>query len=145
MGTSSTAYAGGDILIVDVDWVPDSRSVVYQVQDREQTWLDLNLADPSTGRTARVLRETTHAWVNVNGSPVWLKDGSFLWFSERSGFKHLYHYRRDGTLVGRVTDGRWDVRTFYGVDEAGASSISTPARAATSTPTSIASGSTAAA
>ena len=111
------AYAGGDILVVDVDWVPDSRSVVFQVQDREQTWLDLNLADPSTGRTARVLRETTPAWVNVNGSATWLKDGSFLWFSERSGFKHLYRYRRDGALVGRVTDGRWDVRNFYGVDE----------------------------
>ena len=111
-------YAGGDILVVDVDWVPDSRSVAFQVQDREQTWLDLNLADPSSGRTIRVLRETTPAWVNANGSATWLKDGSFLWFSERSGFKHLYRYRRDGALVGRVTDGRWDVRNFYGVDEA---------------------------
>jgi dipeptidyl-peptidase-4 len=64
-----------------------------------------------------VLRETTPAWVNVNGSATWLKDGSFVWLSERSGFKHLYRYRRDGSLVGRVTDGRWEVRTFYGVDE----------------------------
>ncbi len=46
-----------------------------------------------------MLRETTKAWVNENGNPVWLKDGSFLWFSERSGFKHLYHYRADGTLL----------------------------------------------
>jgi dipeptidyl-peptidase-4 len=106
-----------DILIVDVDWVPDSRNVSFQVQDREQTWLDLNLGDPSSGRTTPVLRETTPAWVNANGSPNWLNDGSFLWFSERSGFKHLYHYRIDGALVRRVTDGRWDIRSFYGVDE----------------------------
>ena len=111
------AYAAVDRLIVDVDWVPDSRSVAFQVQDREQTWLDLNLAEAVSGRTTRVLHETTPAWVNVNGSATWLKDGSFLWLSERSGFKHLYRYRRDGTLVGRVTDGRWDVRTLYGVDE----------------------------
>jgi dipeptidyl-peptidase 4 len=111
------AYAGGEFLIVDVDWVPDSRNVAFQVQDREQTWLDLNLADAASGRTSRVLRETTPAWVNVNGSATWLKDGSFVWLSERSGFKHLYRYRRDGSLVGRVTDGRWEVRTFYGVDE----------------------------
>ena len=42
--------------------------------------------------------------MNENGSPIWLKDGSFLWFSERSGFKHLYHYKTDGTLVRQVTD-----------------------------------------
>ena len=111
------AYAGGEFLIVDVDWVPDSRSVAFQVGDREQTWLDLNLADAASARTSRVLRETTPAWVNVNGSATWLKDGSFVWLSERSGFKHLCRYRRDGSLVGRVTDGRWEMRTFYGVDE----------------------------
>ena len=111
------AYADSEFLIVDVDWVPDATSVVYQVQDREQTWLDLNLAEASSGRSRRLFRETTEAWVNVNGSPAWLDDGSFLWFSERTGFKHLYRYRADGTLIGAVTSGRWPVRTLYGVDE----------------------------
>jgi dipeptidyl-peptidase-4 len=64
-----------------------------------------------------VLRETTPAWVNANGSPFWLKDGTFLWFSESSGFKHLYHYSADGSLIRRVTDGKWEVRTLYGVDQ----------------------------
>jgi dipeptidyl-peptidase-4 len=116
--TQLDAYASIDLLIVDVDWTPDARQVAFQVQDREQTWLDLNLGDVASGRVVRVIRETTPAWVNVNGSPIWLKDGSFLWFSERSGFKHLYHYRTDGTLVRRVTDGRWDVRNLSAVDEA---------------------------
>ena len=111
-------YSDSEFLIVDVEWVPDATGVAYQVQDREQTWLDLNLVDASSGQSQRLFRETTPAWVNVNGSPVWLKDGSFLWFSERSGFKHLYRYRADGTLLGSVTDGRWAVRTLYGVDEA---------------------------
>ena len=110
------AYAGNEILIVDVDWTPDGDSVAYQVQDREQTWLDLNLAAAS-GQSRKVLRETTKAWVNANGSPIWLKDGSFLWFSERTGFKHLYHHRRNGAPIRQVTNGRWDVRTLYGVDE----------------------------
>jgi dipeptidyl-peptidase-4 len=112
------AYAKTEFLIVNVDWSPDSTQVVHQVQDREQTWLDLNLADASSGRARRVLRETTKAWVNENGNPIWLKDGSFLWASERSGFKHLYHYGVDGTLRRQVTTGRWEVRAIYGVDEA---------------------------
>ena len=106
-----------DFLIVNVDWTPDSRHVVNQIQDREQTWLDLNLADADTGRVRTLLRETTKAWVNENGNPVWLKDGSFLWFSERSGFKHLYRVGADGAVLKQVTSGRWDVRTFYGVDQ----------------------------
>ena len=111
-------YSASEFLIVDVNWVPNATSVAYQVQDREQTWLDLNVAEASSGRSRRLFRETTEAWVNANGSPVWLENGSFLWFSERSGFKHLYHYRADGTLIRAVTDGRWEVRTLYGVDEA---------------------------
>ena len=111
-------YTPVEFLIVDVDWTPNSQNVIYQVQDREQTWLDLNFADVATGTPRTVLRETTKAWVNNLGSTVWLKDGTFVWLSERSGFKHLYHYRNDGTQVRQITSGRWDVRTFYGVDEA---------------------------
>ena len=120
--TDAGAYANTEILIVEVSWTPDSRHVEHQVQDREQTWLDMNLADAGTGRTRTLLHETTKAWVNNLGGPTWLKDGSFLWLSERTGFKHLYRYRDSGTstatLVGPVTAGRWDVKQFHGVDEA---------------------------
>ena len=108
-------YAPIQFLIVGVDWTPDSRHVVYQVQDREQTWLDLKLGDAGTGKSSTLFRETTAAWVNVNGGPVWLSDGSFLWLSERSGWKHIYHYAADGALIRQVTDGPWEVRTLHGV------------------------------
>ena len=111
------SYSAADVLIVNVDWTPSSSDVVFQVQDREQTWLDLNVAPAASGKPRRVLRETTSAWVNENGNPVWLKDGTFLWFSERSGYKHLYRYKPDGTLVRQITTGEWDVRSLYGVDE----------------------------
>jgi dipeptidyl-peptidase-4 len=112
-------YGLADLLIVDVSWTPDGRQVVAQVQDREQTWLDLALADASGGTVTTVLRETTKAWVDNIGPPEWLADGSFLWRSERTGFRHLYHYKRDGTLVRALTTGPWEVRTLHGVDEKG--------------------------
>jgi len=127
-------YAALEFLIVNVSWTPDSRHVVHQVQDREQTWLDLRLADASDGSPRRLLRETTPAWVNENGSPIWLKDGSFLWFSERSGFKHLYRYSAAGDMLKQITTGRWEVRTFYGVDETnGVVYFSSPERSAVGT------------
>jgi hypothetical protein len=57
-------YRPNDMLIVDVDWAP-AGSIVYQVQDREQTWLDLNSADAVSGRSRRLFRETTPAWVTA--------------------------------------------------------------------------------
>jgi dipeptidyl-peptidase-4 len=53
----------------------------------------------------------------VIDNPHWLKDGSFLWQSERNGWRHLYHYTQDGKLVRQVTDGKWEVRSLEGVDE----------------------------
>jgi dipeptidyl-peptidase-4 len=120
---SLTEYDPENLLIVNVDWTPDSRSVVHQVQDREQTWLDVRLADPTTGRSRRLLRETTSAWVSENGNPVWLEDGSFLWMSERSGFRHVYRVSPGSNAdtavepsVRAITQGAWEVRAFHGVD-----------------------------
>lgn len=112
-------YAAASILLVDVGWAPDSRRVVFQVQDREQTWLDLDAAEAGDKPPATLLRETSPAWVERIGPPSFLRDGSFLWLSERDGFRHLFHYRGDGTLVRQVTSGRWEVRTLHGLDEAG--------------------------
>jgi len=113
----TSKYSDAEHLIVNVTWTPDSERVAYQVQNREQTWLDVNFADAVSGSTRTLFRETSKAWVADNGAPIWLKDGGFVWLSERSGFAHAYRYRADGSLAGPLTAGRWDVRTSYGVDE----------------------------
>jgi dipeptidyl-peptidase 4 len=112
-------YPEGDRIIAAVTWSPDSRRVVFQAQDRLQTRLDLNAADHDTGAVRTLLRETSKAWVADVIDPRWMKDGSFLWLSERTGFRHIYHFAEDGTLKRQVTSGPWEVRTLHGVDEAG--------------------------
>ena len=108
-------YGEIEFLIVRVAWAPDGR-LIYQVQNREQQWLDLNAADPRSGESTTLIHEASPAWVNVLGQPDWLNDGSFLWFSERDGYRHLYHYTRDGKLNRRLTEGSWEVRRLHGVD-----------------------------
>src|SRR5687768_1365241 len=110
-------YHPSDFLIVRVSWTPDGKKVVYQAQNREQTFLDLNFADPRDGKSNTLVRETSKAWVEVIDNPHWLKDGSFLWESERNGWRHLYHYGADGKLIHQVTDGKWEVRALDGIDE----------------------------
>lgn len=109
------AYEGIDLLIVGVDWSPDGQ-VVYCVQDREARWLHLNEADPQTGESRNLLHETTPAWTDHFGMPLWLDDGSFLWRSARDGWRHLYHYDREGQLASRLTEGEWEVRRLNGYD-----------------------------
>jgi dipeptidyl-peptidase-4 len=110
-------YKPEDLLIGRVAWAPDSRTVHFQAQNREQTYLDLNMAD-LTGRVTLAFKETTPAWVSINDNPTFLKDGSFLWQSERSGWNHLYLYDRNGRPVRQVTDGKWEIRNVHGIDEA---------------------------
>jgi dipeptidyl-peptidase-4 len=116
----TAGYEPTDLLVVRVSWSPDSRRLVWQAQNREQTYLDLNAADPSTGKSTRLFRETTKAWVEAfDDNPRWLRDGSFIWRSERTGWSHLYGYAADGHLVKQITSGPWEVRGLDAVDEAG--------------------------
>ena len=110
-------YQPVDLLISRVAWSPDGKKVVYQAQNREQTFLDVNYADAKDGKSTNVIHETSKAWVGINEEPIWLKDGSFIWASERDGWEHLYHYSADGKLLRQITEGKWEVRSIEGVDE----------------------------
>jgi dipeptidyl-peptidase 4 len=116
----TSRYSAADHLIVRVGWSPDSARVIYEVQNRTQTWLDVNASDVASGDVKTILHEAGTYWIDAEGAPIptWLKDGSFLWGSERSGWAHLYHYKADGSLVRQITDGKWEVRSLHGIDAA---------------------------
>jgi dipeptidyl-peptidase-4 len=109
-------YSSGEFLIVNVAWSGDGKTLTYQVQNREQTWLDLVSASATGGESRTILRETTKAWVDPLANPTWLPDGTFLWQSERTGYRHIYHYRMDGTLIRQITNGEWEAREVHGAD-----------------------------
>ncbi|MFN2576861.1 MAG: DPP IV N-terminal domain-containing protein [Pyrinomonadaceae bacterium] len=111
-------YKPEDLLIVRVGWFPDSKNVWYEAQNREQTFLDLNSANPDDGKSTNLFREKTNTWVEaIDEGLRWLKDGSFLWLSDRSGWRRIYHCSADGRLINQVTSGDWDVRSIEAVDE----------------------------
>jgi dipeptidyl-peptidase-4 len=108
-----------DLLIVRVAWTPDSREVFAQVQDRGQTWLDLVAVDAASGKARRLFRDTTPAWSLPSQGPFFVQGGDeFVISSERDGFEHLYLYKRDGSLVRRLTQGAHEVDSVLRVDAA---------------------------
>src|SRR5580765_193078 len=112
--TDLSKYSTEDILIVRVGWTPASQ-LVYEIENRMQSWLDLSVGNKT------ILHETNRYWINSEDQtmPTWLRDGSFVWLSARSGFTHAYHYRADGSLIRPLTSGTWEVRNVHGVDERG--------------------------
>lgn len=111
-----TGYKPEDTVIARVGWVPGSKTVFAYVQNRTQTWLDFVTWDSPEAQPKKLFRETTKAWVDDPGEPHYLPDGSFLFPSERSGWKHLYHYSSDGTLLGPITKGEWEVKEVLRLD-----------------------------
>ncbi len=117
-----------DIYLARVDWSADGRTLYVQRETRDQSRLDLLSVDPATGASRVIETEAGSPWVDLNDNFKPLKDGDFLWTSQRSGFSHIYLFTRDGRVIRQVTHGAWPaaVRTaaagasgagLQGVDE----------------------------
>ena len=111
-------FVADDLLIVRFAFTPDSKRIFYQLQNRIQSQLELRSADAVTGSDSRTLiAEKSPQWIDVTDDPTWLADGTFLWTSDRDGFKHLYRYKQDGTLIAQVTKGAYDMKGVTRLDE----------------------------
>lgn len=99
-----------------------------QVLNRAQDKLDLYFVDAKSGKSRKMLSETSQAWVEMHGSDMFriLKSGDrFLWTSWRDGHTHLYLYSFDKSnplsasakLVSQVTKGSFEVLDLAGIDE----------------------------
>jgi dipeptidyl-peptidase-4 len=67
-----------DIYLARVQWLPDG-DLCAQVENREQTELELVRFDPGTGRRRTILRETTDVWINLHDLLKPLERGGVVW------------------------------------------------------------------
>ncbi|MGC1305133.1 MAG: DPP IV N-terminal domain-containing protein [Caulobacteraceae bacterium] len=98
-----------DIYLARVHWSADGHDLYVERETRDQQTLDLLRVDPVTGAAKVVLTERQTPWIDLNDDFYALKNGDFIWGSERTGSNHLYLYHRDGTLARAVTQGDWQV------------------------------------
>jgi len=115
-----------DVYLARVNFSPDG-TLALQKQPRDQKSLELVFVSANTLEQTLVLREQQAHWINLNSDLTFLDNGAqFIWTSERSGFNHIYLYKKDGTLVRQLTHGNWMVSLddsigggVRAVDEAG--------------------------
>ena len=107
-----------DIYLTRVDWLPDGKRLSYQLMQRSQQRLDVNLVEAKTLAQRTLLTEEANTWIDLNDDLRFLKSqDTFVWASSRSGSKHLYLYGLDGKLKNAVTAGDWNIDSLLGVDE----------------------------
>jgi dipeptidyl-peptidase-4 len=104
-----------DIYIPRVKWLNDSKTLSYQLQSRNQQNLKLRFSDLS-GSTRTVLEENSNSWLNLHHDLYFLDDSTFIWASERDGYKHLYHYNNNGQLLKQLSHGQWVVDEIEAID-----------------------------
>jgi len=110
--------ADKDIYLARVDWAPDGKTLYVQREDRGQTRLDMLAVDPLTGKSRVLFTETAAKghWIDLSHSYRFLKDGSLVWWSQRDGFGHLWHFKQGKWR--QLTKGEWVVTALVGVDQA---------------------------
>ncbi len=105
-----------------IGWRRDGSELIFLRLDRYFKKLDLMAANQNNGHTRIILTEAQKTWI-----PVWQQwdrffrpcaDGKrFIWLSERDGWRHIYLYNLDGTLVTRLTEGAFPVVQVVAVDD----------------------------
>jgi len=77
--------------------------------------LNLFFFDKNGGSIKHILTERDTAWVNIHDDLTFLADEKqFLWTSESDGYAHIYLYDMDGSMINRITDGEWSLRSSGG-------------------------------
>jgi len=107
---------GADIYLARVRFAPDG-ALDAQVESRDQKSLRLMRFRPPSWEATTLLEERSDTWVSLHDDLRPLKDGRFLWSSERSGWRHLELRAKDGSPVRALTSGPWSVDEIEGVDE----------------------------
>ena len=107
-----------DIYIPRIYWVDSSVLSIIRM-NRWQNELEILHGNVSNGTTKAILKETSETYVDIdyNDNLQYLKDGTFIRTSEQNGYKHIYHYKMDGTLIRQITTGNWEVTDLVGIDQ----------------------------
>ena len=101
-------------------WRSDGRELLFQKMSLDSKTLEVLAASPETGSTRVVLTETQEKYLSSRppGALFYsLLDGErFIWISERNGWRHLYLYNIDGTLIRQLTQGDFPVLEVVDID-----------------------------
>ena len=104
-----------------VSWAGNSEELLVEQFSRFRDERAFFIANVSTGEVDRIYHESDPAWViasyRLNAGLEWIRGGdSFLFLTEKDGWRHSYLYSREGQEEGVLTPGPSDVMERGPVD-----------------------------
>src|SRR5574344_824949 len=112
-----TELADGEFL-TNVTFSPDERYLYITHLNRAQNHSKLIRYDVKTGdKIDLLIEETDSRYEEPQTRMIFMKNGNFLWQSDRTGWNHFYLYNSEGILIKQVTNGDWEVMESYGLDD----------------------------
>lgn len=109
-----------------MEWVPNSKQIIFQHLNRKQNTSQLFIADIVSAKSKLLYTEKENTWIDImplwdpayaNGGWDWLEDGKqFLWANESDGWRHFYIQSIEGTKPVCITPGNYDVMKTARVD-----------------------------
>jgi dipeptidyl-peptidase 4 len=114
-----------NVLVPRFGWVRNGLLWAEAV-NRLQTRVDIYFIDVQSGKSRRMLSETTDVWIDSLDFEPLSSGDRFLWVSWRDGHEHIYLYQFDkqnplageAKQVAQLTQGDWEVENIDAVDEA---------------------------
>lgn len=114
-----------DLPITDSDYVPslefggeDGMRMMVMILNHDQNQLRLFSANPLSTVCKQIYTESSDAWLSPTAyQMVEYRKNGFVIASEKSGYRHLYHYDYSGAMRRQITKGDFNVTAYYGCDE----------------------------
>ncbi len=125
LGNGKTTWMdvpGDDIqhYIPRMEWANNSNELIIQQLNRKQNESKIMLCNAISGVVKTVSTETDNAWIDAKPEAIgwdWVEKGkSFIWLSEKDGWRHIYNINKNGKEK-LLTKGDFDVISLERIDE----------------------------
>lgn len=103
-----------------VAWSTDSKDLDVTLRDRFNQRISVHRYSIETGKDTELFHEKSTGIGSSMESQRELKvlpNGDFIWWSDRTGYGHLYYVTRNGVFSHAITAGDWSVQKILRVDE----------------------------
>jgi dipeptidyl-peptidase-4 len=99
-------------------WKQDGSLLALWV-NRDQNDFKIYDVNMNTGSKKIFYEEKQKTWVDMNdlGRMTFLNNGNILVTSDKTGWKHMYYYNKDGKLINPITTGNFTVTKIDFIDQ----------------------------
>ena len=106
-----------DFYVPRIFWTGIENILAVLKLNRDQNNLDIIYCNTKTGQNEIVLNEKANKWLDIHDHFEFVKNGDFIYSSERDNFLHFYLFNYKTKESKQITKGNWEVESYYGFNE----------------------------